>query len=273
MHRTLLNLIVILVATRSGCIAPPRATHQERACGAVFVLPGIEGEGRLNHAIARGLKRGGVPYAVEIFDWGAPYGALNWHRNLTDYRRNQSQARQLAAHITDYWTRYPGRPVHLVAHSGGAGIALMTLEALPADAEIETVILLAPAVSPTYDLLAALERTQRGIWNFHSRTDIAFLGVGTTVFGTIDRQHVLAAGSVGFTIPAELGHEASVTYDRLLHQRPYRAEMAHVGHPGSHVGWAGQDFVQQYLVPIIMGKGEVDSAAPKRHGASSPTSR
>ena len=88
MHRTLVQLAILLVASVDGCVSLPRATHQERACGAVFVLPGIEGEGRLNHAVARGLKQGGVPYAVEIFDWGAPGGVLSWHRNLTDYERN-----------------------------------------------------------------------------------------------------------------------------------------------------------------------------------------
>ena len=272
-HRTQLQVVVIIVAAINGCVSPPRVTNQERACGAVFILPGIEGEGRLNHAVAAGLKRGGVPYAVEIFDWGAPGGVLSWHRNLTDYQRNQSQARRLAGHILDYWTRNPELPVHLVAHSGGAGIALMALAALPADVRIETVILLGPAVSPTYDLRVALGRTQRGIWNFYSHTDVAFLGAGTTVFGTIDRQHVRAAGAVGFTMPEKIGPEGCVAYERLLHQRPYRAEMARVGHPGSHIGWASQAFVQHYLVPIVMDQGEVVSPAslPRAGSPSGPS--
>lgn len=266
MHRTLLQVVVIIVACLNSCVSALRVTDQERACGVVFVLPGMEGEGPLNHAVATGLKRGGVPYAVEIFDWTAPGGVLSWHRNLTDYERNQSQARRLAEQILGYWARYPERPVSLVAHSAGAGIALMTLEALPADVRLETVILLAPAVSPTYDLRVPLGRTQRGIWNFHSRADIAFLGAGTTVFGTIDRQHVRAAGAVGFTIPDEFEPDRRVVYERLLHQRPYRVEMARVGHSGSHIGSTSQAFVQHYLVPIIMDKSEPGSVSIERRG-------
>ena len=85
---------------------------------------------------------------------------------------------------------------------------------------------------------------------------IAFLGAGTTVFGTIDRQYVRAAGAVGFTAPDPIGPTARLAYDRLLHHRPYRAEMVRFGHPGSHTGWASPAFVQHYLVPIIMEQGE-----------------
>ena len=44
--------------------------------------------------------------------------------------RNRQQATLLAERIRQYQRQYPDRPVHLVAHSGGAGIAAMAMERL-----------------------------------------------------------------------------------------------------------------------------------------------
>ncbi len=92
----------------------------------------------------------------------------------------------------------------MVAKSGGAGIAVRALEWLADDA-VERAILLAPAISPRYDLTAALRAVRREIVVFWSPLDVVVLGAGTRLFGTIDRVKTVGAGLVGFRVPA-CGH-------------------------------------------------------------------
>ena len=59
-------------------------------------------------------------------------------------------------------------------------------------------VLLAPALSPEYDLTAALRAVSREMVVFWSPLDIFMLGMGTKVFGTADRVRTAGAGLVGF---------------------------------------------------------------------------
>ena len=63
-------------------------------------------------------------------------------------------------------------------------------------------MLLAPALSPGYDLTAALRAVRREIVVFWSPLDLIVLGAGTRLFGTIDRVKTVGAGLVGFRVPA-----------------------------------------------------------------------
>jgi len=143
------------------------------------------------------------------------------------------------------------RASHLIGHSGGGGVAVLTLEALPPDRKITSAILLAPAIAPDYDLRKALRRTQYGIWNFWSPYDVGFLKAGTTVMGTIDGRHTSAAGATGFVAPWGLDDEDRRLYGAMLHQQRYTQKMAEYGHTGGHIGWANRRFVASWLAPII----------------------
>jgi len=219
----------------------------------VFVLPGIEGKGPISNGIARGIRDGGWDGAVEVHDWGTPAGVLGWYVHLTDAGRNRAQAYRLARAIRHYQVGYPNRPVYLVAHSGGAGIAVQAVEALPAESPVDSVVLLGAALAPEYDLRRALGRTRRGVWNFHSRFDVGFLAAGTSVFGTVDRRHGPAAGAVGFRTPAHFEAADRRLYRAKLHQTPYSKRMAGSGHLGNHLGWASPRFAADWLVPILDG--------------------
>ncbi len=194
-------LFATLLLALSGCALPERiASPTRQRQGMVFVLPGIEGRSVWNQDLALGLAEGGARSAIEVYDWttGLPGGFLF---NLADIERNRAQAARLAERIVDYQRRYPDRAVHLIGHSGGGGVVVLTLEALPEDTTIAAAILLGPALSPTYDLSLALRRTRRGIYNFYSERDVSFLMLGTSLYGTIDREYALSAGAVGFARP------------------------------------------------------------------------
>ena len=175
------SFFLMAVVTIPGCAYFTQQVTPERLDqGFTVVLPGIEGKSVFNSNIAQGLIHGGVKSAVEVHDWTTGHLPL-FLVHLRHIERNRDEARKLAQIIVEYQDRYPDRPVYLVGHSGGGGMALLTLEALPPDRKVTGVILLAVAVSRTFDLREALSKTERGIWNFYSPGDLVFLVAGTTL--------------------------------------------------------------------------------------------
>lgn len=242
-----LGAVLLLACVTSGCSVADLTDGPRLARGLVVVLPGIEGRSQFNVNIARGLDSGGVHCAIEIYDWNTkvPFGSLV---NLTFIDRNREQARALSARILEYQRDYPGRPVHLVGHSGGGGLAVMALEAHPRNSPMCGAILLAPAVSPEYDLRRALRRADQGIVNCYSKLDVMFLELGTGLFGNVDRGRGPAAGAVGFDVSRR---SMFAEYDKLK-QLAWSQKMIRHGHYGGHFGWADRTFVSRYLAPIIM---------------------
>jgi pimeloyl-ACP methyl ester carboxylesterase len=171
--------------------------------------------------------------------------------NLADYPRNQRVATQLRDDILDYRREYPRRPVHLVGHSGGGGLAVLAVEQLPVEQPVSSVVLLAPAISPGYDLSQALRRTQFGIFNYYSELDAVLLRAGTMLAGTIDRRHAQAAGAVGFETPKGLDSAGVRLYGRKLHQIKWEPEMRWYSHFGGHMDWTHRPFVRRYLAVLI----------------------
>lgn len=242
--------IGVLASLHTGCIAPGGALKEKRyERGLVLVLPGIEGASVWSRSMAVGLEDGSVGSAVELYDWtvGLPGSFLI---NLTALERNRRQARRVADRIIDYREKYPGNPVHIVAHSGGAGIAVLVLEALPAGRQIDSVVLLAPALSPEYELSTALRRVRR-IYNFYSAHDVTLLKLGTTLFGGIDREFGPSAGAVGFSMTDNLDPEQKRLYKARLRQVAWGPALERAGASGTHMGWTSRKFARTYVAPLI----------------------
>jgi pimeloyl-ACP methyl ester carboxylesterase len=218
--------------------------------GYTIILPGIEGTSWFNISIARGLIDAGHPAAIEINDWTTGYWPMFVY-HLMAFERNREQARIIAGKIVAYQERYPGRPVTLIGHSGGAAMAVLVLEALPEDKKVTQAVLLAGALSPDYDLSKALAHTERGISNFYSGGDALYLIAGTLALGTIDRKHSISAGAIGFRIPANLSDEDRAWYESMLHQEPYRLEMSRAFHFGGHFGPVNRRFVAEWVAPRL----------------------
>lgn len=242
--------------------------------GYTLVLPGIEGTSFFNISIARGLVDAGHESAIEVVDWTTG-NWLMFPYHLMALDRNKARAQEIADRIVTYQKRYPGRPVNLIGHSGGAAMTVLVLEALPTEHPVENAILLAAALSPDYDLCHAFMRTKRGITNFYSGGDAVYLMAGTLAMGTIDRQHAMSAGAVGFHLPipwtdaekerynkmggfcyqgdGEIGRR--MIYDKYLKQVPYRAEMLKSFHLGGHFGPANRKFVSDWVAPRLASTG------------------
>lgn len=245
------SLILMGLLSFPGCAYfSPRLTPDRLEQGHAFVLPGIEGKSVFNSNIAQGLIRGGFEGGVEVHDWTTGHLPL-FLVHLRHLKRNREQASLLAAKIVEYQDRYPGRPVYLIGHSGGAGMALLTLEALPEDRKVTGVILLAVAVSRKYDLRTALSKTEEGIWNYYSPGDAFLLIAGTTVAGTYDGVHAPSAGAFGFKEPDDLDDAGRELYQTRLHEVPYALKMIRSGNFGGHFGPSWVRFSKDYLAPIL----------------------
>ena len=212
--------------------------------GLAIVVPGIDGANGRSSQIIRGLIDSGLEYAIELYDWTSPLGPLHSQCALT---RNRQQAARLAARIALYQQEHPERPVVLIAHSGGTAIAVWAAEVLPAGHKLDRIILLASSLSPQYPLEGALLATRRGIVSFHSERDNVWLGLGTWLFGTMDRRYTHAAGMTGFRIPEE---QRQASHYRKLSQVAYRPVMANSGHDGGHFSVAASEFVAAYVAPL-----------------------
>ena len=243
--RTKLLLGAVLAAL-VGCNAQPYVTEERLERGLVIVLPGIEGRSIFNESICHGLDAGGVDWAIELYDWTSPLGPLY---NLRAQAENRIKATVLARRVAKYQRKYPRRPVVLVGMSGGGAIAVWTAEAMPAARRVDGIIMLAPTLSREYDLSRALALSRRGAVSFYSALDWIFLGVGTTVYGTMDARHAPSAGSAGFAVPAA-GRRAELYHK--LHQISWKGEMVLTGHAGGHLTSGSAVFVARYVAPFVL---------------------
>lgn len=248
--RSLLSIGLVPLGKEVARFHRVLAARSRSEHGLIIILPGIDGCSTVNDSIARGLVAARLQHAVRIIDWRKHKPWNPFH--LVMERHNRNQARVVADIVTGYQRDYPGQPVHLIGHSAGAGIALFALERLDSAQPVTSVILMAAAVSRSFDVTRLLDRTRRGIWNFYSPLDLATGGLGTLVFGTMDRRYGVSAGVLGFH-PADVP-EPQPVQDGIpaprLHQIRFRMDMLKSWNLGGHFGWTNAVFVQRYVAPI-----------------------
>ncbi|QDV31309.1 Alpha/beta hydrolase family protein [Planctopirus ephydatiae] len=213
--------------------------------GLVIILPGIDSFSFLNLGTACGLLDGGVRSAIRTIDWTTGWDFLFLY-HLRGDRRNWKVAQFIADEIRNYQSRYPGRPVTLVGHSGGGGMALRILELLGPQSRISAAVLIAPAVSTQYDLTRARQGALHGIWHFYSPLDLFFVGAGTILLGTFDGKHSPCSGMLGFQHPsANQGDGAP------FHQVAYDWSFTRWFHTGGHLSCVNRVFVEAMIAPLI----------------------
>jgi pimeloyl-ACP methyl ester carboxylesterase len=225
-------------------------TADRLSSGLIIILPGIEGESPLNHQIRQGMVAAGVYRAMPIYSWGRPVPIAGPLLNQIDFIGNRLEGRRIARMIMSYQGNYPARPVHLIGHSGGGGVAVFAAEALPEDHKIDGLVLLSASISSAYDLTKAMSHCRNGILNIYTKADVGFLVVGTTVAGNVDGTRGPAAGAIGFDKlrPGDK-IEKHQAYGKL-----YEMELAGEaagGLGGAHASTTRSGFIATYVVPWI----------------------
>jgi pimeloyl-ACP methyl ester carboxylesterase len=224
--------------------AQTRSRNDEAGSIQLLHLPGIGGECDVDRQLLRGLRAGALIARARTFDWT---GSRRGLQALVDVRRHRQQSMKLAQKLIHLRRAERESRIIITSHSAGAGIAAWALETLPDGICIDRWIMLAPALSPTYDLSAALRHVAGEAFAMCSSRDTNVLGTGTRMFGTIDRVYVEAAGYVGFEQPA--GADAAA-YGKLSNVF-YREDWAAHGHDGEHVGALSEHFAREVLAPMI----------------------
>jgi pimeloyl-ACP methyl ester carboxylesterase len=207
-------------------------------------LPGIDGPRWCDARMTSGLKDGGVAGNFVIYDWTENDPGLD---ALEAQPRNELEAAKISAMIVAHTRSDPASPILITGHSGGCALAVWALEKLPADVHVQTVVLLAPALSPQYDLSRALSHVDGKVYAFTSLYDSLILYTGTRTFGTMDGVLSESAGYSGFIRP--LGADAQL-YGKLI-QRPYDPAWEKLGDFGGHLGATSREFSKAILAPLL----------------------
>jgi pimeloyl-ACP methyl ester carboxylesterase len=227
----------------------PEPPSVSQARGLVLVADGIGGLDLCGVGLQVMAARQGQGLRVLLVEWSHGFG--HWYKDLTDTTNVQTWAERVAASVQEFRRERPEAPVYLVGKSGGCGVMLGALERLP-ESTVAGSVLLAPAVSPRYDLTRALAAVRGELTVFWSPYDVFLLGVGTRLLGTIDRVRTASAGLRGFAEPAETDAIGRAAYARLRQVR-WRWSMAATGYLGGHLGpdspWFLSRYVLQRLVP------------------------
>ncbi len=234
---------------RPTAVPAPEVQAEARCEGLVLVADGIGGFNMCGRALARVVKSVGLPYTTWVVPWG--HGVGRWYADLSNEANYETRADEVAETVRLYHGQNPEVPIYLVGKSGGCAVMVKALERLDGP-RIERAVLLAPALSPGYDLTLALGNVVREVAVFWSPLDVVFLGAGTRLFGTSDRVWGSGAGLVGFRRPTA-GTDAP---DRLLAYKKLRQirwspRMSTTGYLGGHLGPDSPLFLKKYVLPLL----------------------
>lgn len=238
-----LAAVVLFVTGARG--AEPATRPSESKDVWLLHLPGIGGEMPIDHNMTAGLRDGGYPGAIEIYDWTEHDPGL---AALLAHERNEREANQIAAMIEKRLKENPNLEITLTSHSAGTGLAVWALEKLPEKMQVQTLVLLASALSPRYDLTAALKHVRGKAYSYYSNGDTIVLGAGTKMFGTVDGVKSESAGLAGFSAPK--GSDPK-QYEKLV-QVPYDKQWLRYGDTGDHIGCMSRSFAKHVLAPVVI---------------------
>jgi len=243
-------LIIMSAAIVCGCENNSAfMTPEKLDKGLVVILPGIEGESEANQNVRRGLSIAGIDRSLQIWHWGRPVPGVGMILNQMDFLGNYLAGERIAQRIMKYQDEYPDRPVHIIGHSGGGGVAVFAASAMPEGREVTGVILLSASISSGHDITRALKHCSGGIVNFYNTQDGALLGLATTVLGNVGGAHGPSAGLMGFNTP----NESSSDEKQLAYKKLYQVSMTSSMISGStpHYAATQPHFVSTYVAPWI----------------------
>jgi hypothetical protein len=230
-----------------GCSTPAKPAQNAPAVAPppprpiLILVPGVAGNIGYDHLLS-GLASAGVDRQVQIDSWGAP--TILFFLNFQTTSIHHAAEVALAQRIEQLNRDHPGTQIDLIGHSAGCGVILGALPQLPPQLQVRTVLLLAPSVSPTFDLTPSLTRVSRHLHVFYSPYDKFFLYWRTSTFGTYDNIRTRAAGNCGFTGPSAASS--------ILIQHPYDPSWKSLRNDGSHTGTLTEPFAKSILAPLLM---------------------
>ncbi len=210
-----------------------------------------------------GLEDGGVDGKIEHYDWTTADPGLG---SLLATNRNRDEANNVAQILLEHSRADPHARISVTAHSGGSAIIIWAIERLPDEVSVDSIVLIAPALSPTYDLTKALKHVRGKVYSLNSQSDIVVLGLGTSMFGTMDGVKTPAAGKVGFQQPPGADEKEYKKLIQLPHQQEWIRQYRNTG---EHIGAMNRDFAREIIAPLIL-KGKIPTSQPAEEVDAEP---
>ncbi len=241
-------LAAIVVLSVLSATASTRVSSDPSACtacslvspefrGRLIILPGIRNTKFHLSDFARASNRLLPGFSVEVLRWGVPLLGLY---NLSAVERNERTAEEIAADIASWRRTHRDEKLYLIGYSGGGGVAALVLRALPDDVSVDRLILVAPAISRSRAIETTLLRhVDEFVVNYASDRDLQ-VGLGTRIFGTIDRKREASAGHDGF----------EKSDPRIVEWR-WQPRDRRLGHNGNHLGYLGRRWQMAHLLPAL----------------------
>lgn len=230
--------------------AADSGAHRFPTRGVVFVA---DGSGDLS-ATSRNLEMlvasANLRFRVERVAWS--HGPCRPMSDLMNHDRHLAHGEQLAAAILRHRQTAPAAPIFLVGHSAGAAVILAAAESLPPGC-VERIVLLAPAVSASYDLRPALRCSRQGIDSFYSKHD-PILSTFLLVLGTADRRWEAAAGWQGFAEQADW--KGNERLSCKLRQHCWSSGLSKTGYCGGHYDCRCLGHLRERVVPLLTASSE-----------------
>jgi hypothetical protein len=212
-------------------------------------LPGIGGESIIHQWWCREIHAAGPTTRSDLYDWTGRRWPITV---LQSVARNKDASWRVAEQITKLRRAHPDARIVISSESGGAGPTVWALEDLPADVFVDSVVLIAPALSPDFDLSNALRHVRGKAYAFVSADDNFILAWGTRTYGTIDGKNVDAAGHVGFVKPEHADETQYAKLAQIHHQSAWSKYWNFGGHGG-----AMSPMFAKYVIAPLIARGEV----------------
>ena len=144
-------------------------------------------------------------------------------------------------------------------------MAVFALEVLPADVQVDTVVMLSGSLSADYDLTRALEHVHGVMFVFTSHHD-DMLQYMMRLTGTADRRP-FSEGSIGVEgcqLPPDSTPRTRHQYAKIV-TVPWTEEFSRLGDTGGHFYAVGARFIQNIVAPLLLG-GNTRMTAPVTGG-------
>ncbi|HEV8379937.1 MAG TPA: hypothetical protein VGP99_13885, partial [Tepidisphaeraceae bacterium] len=210
----------------------------------VVLVPGCAGDGFWYNDLRESVAANQPGRIVRTFEWGLPLPL--YMLNLQDSKIHHQAEEALAKAIKSWRDRYPSGHLTLLGHSAGCGVILGSLSRVDKRVDVENVVLLAPSVSPDYQIGPALRQIAGTLHIFFSDGDKLWLGWRTSTFGTYDSVKTEAAGKVGLN----LGTVNPDLRGKVV-QHGYEPEFAELGNGGGHFGSLARRFNDKVIAPLV----------------------
>jgi pimeloyl-ACP methyl ester carboxylesterase len=208
----------------------------------VFVANGVGGSTVVSDNLLELNSEKRLGMRIQMVPW-CRHNSL--FMDLTDQEAQLNAAARIACSVSAIRQDCPSARIFFVGHSAGARVVLAAAELLPPKS-VDRIIVLAPAVSCTYDLTTALKTSRYGIDNFFSSED-SVLDSENRHYRNADGPKTHAAGRAGFHLVSCDKHDIDLY--RNLRQYRWTAEFS--GN-GGHYAWALLHNMRKVMAPLFL---------------------